>query len=303
MKLASFIPIPCVDTYITISSSISPGAKVVGELVGRWPGGVAANFAVAAARLGAEVLGFGWAGTDDASRSCLASLQDERIDTELISIRAETPVYSTTILIDDRGERTVILFPAMAPIAVDSIWATGLSRFMPDLCYFARWDSTAAEIGRLLRSGGSMIATTLEAAVIKSSSFDWSALAGLDFVFLSHESASVFGWAGVKDAPIPAEWPRGARTVVVTMGAAGSMYYTTADGSSVWADGLRVHALDTTGAGDAFAAAFCVYWLEGYRGVALLTRANAAGALATQAIGARAGLASRQAIEEVVGRA
>jgi ribokinase len=298
MRIASFVPIPCVDRYITIDSPISPGAKVIGKLVGEQPGGVAANFAVAASRLGAHVVAFGWAGTDDASQRCLASLQQEAVDTELIIIRPEVPVYGTTILIDDRGERSVILFPALAPISVDPTWAAGLTNLIPDLCYFARWDPTSAEIGRLLRSSGSLVATTIEATVLGAAGFDWTALAGIDIVFLSHETATRLGWGGAGNMQAPQDWSRGPRTVVVTMGSDGAMYYSTTD--AVRAAGFAVRPVDTTGAGDAFGAAFCVYWLEGHRGSDLLMRANAAGALATLAIGSRAGLASRKAIEKLV---
>jgi ribokinase len=303
MKIAAFVPTPCIDRYIRVSSQPSAGAKVVGRLEGDWPGGVAANFAVAAARLGAAVHAFGWAGTDSASELCLASLRSERVGTRLISIRAGTPVYGTTVLLNDDGERSIIHFPATGTVTADPRWRGALGRLAPDVCYFSFWGEVAAELAEPARRRWRLVATTVESTAAASSDFDWTSLQDVDFVFLNDEAASALGWSAARPECAPANWARGPRVVVVTQGAAGSRYFSSRDGVTAQAPGFDVRPVDTTGAGDAFAAAFCVHWLAGFRAAPLLARANAAGALATQALGPRTGFASRQAIEELVASA
>ena len=73
--------------------------------------------------------------------------------------------------------------------------------------------------------------------------------------------------------------------MVTTLGSAGASYRGPA-GELATARPPRSIAIDTTGAGDAFTGAFAVAWAEGVDPAAALTRACAAGALATTSAGA-----------------
>ena len=128
---------------------------------------------------------------------------------------------------------------------------------------------------------------------------DWAALRTVDLLFMSEETATASGWSAEQPAVAPAWWARGPRIIVITLGAAGARYVTTADGTWFGVGAPGIEAVDTTGAGDAFAAAFCTFWQRGLRGEPLLARANAAGALAATALGPRAGLPTRERVEEL----
>ncbi len=142
------------------------------------------------------------------------------------------------------------------------------------------------------------VAATVESDALPAE-LDWASLRTVDLLFMSEETATASGWSAGKPTVAPDWWARGPRIVVITLGAAGARYVTTADGTWFAADAPRVQAVDTTGAGDAFAAAFCTFWQLGLRGVPLLARANAAGALAATALGPRAGMPSRERVEEL----
>ncbi len=60
--------------------------------------------------------------------------------------------------------------------------------------------------------------------------------------------------------------------------------------------GLTIHAVDTTGAGDSFAAGFISEILRGKTKAEALHFANACGAICTTAVGASTALKSRQQI-------
>ncbi len=90
---------------------------------------------------------------------------------------------------------------------------------------------------------------------------------------------------------------RARRLAVLTLGASGAIAQARDGDRVIESPGFRVSALDTTGAGDVFHAAFIWGLLEGLSTRAVLRAANAAAALSCQAPGAQGGLPSREALE------
>ncbi|HET7901818.1 MAG TPA: sugar kinase [Candidatus Nanopelagicales bacterium] len=74
--------------------------------------------------------------------------------------------------------------------------------------------------------------------------------------------------------------------VVVKLGAHGALAVT-ADGRTAWAEAVPVDVVDTTGAGDAFAAGFLPAWTADEPLVTALERGNRAGARVVSRVGAR----------------
>jgi sugar/nucleoside kinase (ribokinase family) len=293
---------PCIDRYLTVSALPAAGWKVRGRDLGELHGGVSGNFAAAAARLGADVRAFGWSGNDEASRSSVDALRADGVDVSGIRARAGWPVFRTTVLVDGRGERSVVLLPPVAGLAPEPepFSPADLRGLNLALCYVGPWDGQAAAVAAAAREAGALVAATVESDSNGGAGMGWVALRTVDLLFLSEETAERFGLLGrlpreLVETPDPRP-----QVVVITLGSAGARYLTTADGSSVSAPGFDVVAVDTTGAGDTFAAAFCTYWVEGLRGDRLLEHANAAGALATTALGPRSGMPSRSRLEKLV---
>lgn len=96
--------------------------------------------------------------------------------------------------------------------------------------------------------------------------------------------------AGEGEPAAAAAWlrERGVREVAITLGAAGC--YVAGDGFEGHFDAVPVHAVDGTGAGDAFAAGLLYGKLAGWPLERAARLGNAAGALATTEIGATEGL-------------
>ncbi len=296
--IAVLNPMPCSDTVVRVAALPAAGWKVVGGDAVEMDGGVTANFAVAAARLGAAVHVFGWAGTDPASRAMTAAFRSARIDTTNVVVRRSAPVFRTIVLVDPRGERGVVLLPpAAAPAEPEPSWGRALAALRPSLCFVGPWTALAARVATLARDTGSLVAATLES---DSDAGDAADLAPVDLLFMSAEVAQRQGWNRRHPARMPAGWSAGPEVLVVTQGRGGSRYWTRSDGVGWHAPAPVVRPVDTTGAGDAFAAAFAVLWLEGVRGRPLLGGANAAGAIATTAAGPRGALATRRDIEPAI---
>lgn len=92
----------------------------------------------------------------------------------------------------------------------------------------------------------------------------------------------------------------GVSAVVITRGAQGAELHV-AGQAPVHVDPFPSHVIDTTGAGDAFNGALAWALAEGRPLHEAVRLAAAAGALATRALGARAGLPDRAELEEMLG--
>jgi ribokinase len=88
---------------------------------------------------------------------------------------------------------------------------------------------------------------------------------------------------------------KGVQAVIITMGVQGSLVVL--PGRTLHVRGIRVDAVDTTGAGDAFVAALAVALAEGETLVEAARFANVVGALATKKPGAMPSLPTRNEVE------
>jgi ribokinase len=89
----------------------------------------------------------------------------------------------------------------------------------------------------------------------------------------------------------------GSTSLVITRGAAGCTVLRAGQPATQLA-ALNVVALDTTGAGDCFAAALCHWLSRGFDVVAAARFATASASLSTSAIGAQGALPDEAAVEE-----
>jgi ribokinase len=98
-----------------------------------------------------------------------------------------------------------------------------------------------------------------------------------------------------RDTAVKALLDKGPETVVVKLGAQGCQVQTAS--TSLLAPGFLVQAVDSTGAGDTFDAAFLTAVLSELPFTEAARFANAAGALATLGIGAQSAQPTRQQLE------
>ena len=124
-----------------------------------------------------------------------------------------------------------------------------------------------------------------------------SVLELVDTLFVNREA-----WLSAAEAlrtPLsPTMLKRQTGEIVVTMGAGGCHHI--GDDGHTAAPGVAMNAVDTTGAGDCFAAAYVTAKLEGASLPDRLRFANAAAALACTCFGAQAGLPRRHDVLELL---
>lgn len=256
-------------------------------------GGCAINTATALTRLGASTAVVGKVGRDAFGRFLVEALDERGVASAGVVTDETAPTSATVALVSADGERTFLHVPgANATLHADEL------------------DPAFVLSARCLHIGGALVLDALDGepcaallaearrrGLLTSVDTVWDATGRWDRILPSLTHTDVFmaslaeatAITGEPDPAAAAAWLQraGARHVVVKLGADGC--YVTGAGH---VPPVAVTAVDSTGAGDAFAAGLLYGLLEGWPLERSARLANAAGALATTAVGASAGVGS-----------
>ncbi|WP_343314901.1 sugar kinase [Brucella sp. BE17] len=212
------------------------------------PGGMAANAAVTAARLGGVVAFWGRAGNDDAGRVMAKDFAEEGVDISHFRLFDGGASSVSGIIVDAHGERQIANFRGEYPS--DPSWLP-LSDLVAD-CVLAdpRWPEGAEALFKAARQRG--IPTVLDGDVADAAIFE-RLLPLTDHAIFSEPGLRGFGGADIDHALAQAA-RFGCQMVAVTRGSS----------AIVWREALGQHemqipavpAVDTTAAGDVFHGAY-----------------------------------------------
>ncbi|RIK46628.1 MAG: ribokinase [Chloroflexi bacterium] len=276
------------------------GETIHGSTFHVFAGGKGANQAVAAARAGARVTFVGAVGDDDFGRQRVDELRGEGISVDAVRTVGGAPSGVALITVDDAGENSIVIITgANAQIRADdarnAITASGhdVLSLTLEIPYAVVAASVAASIGR-------------GRTVLNAAPYDprlAELVNALDVLIVNEiEAGQHLGYdITIANAIDGAQSivRTGPRAVVITLGKDGAVLATETGAAHFPAP--IVHAIDTTGAGDAFCGVFCA-WLGAGEPITAATRAGVvAGALAVQVAGAQPSLPSRQAILQAMG--
>lgn len=255
-------------------------------------GGMAANAAVAIARLGGKAELWSRVGDDSAGNTIRAGLKAEHVDVRSVQSFEGARSSTSAIIVDDRGER-LIVGQRDAGMPSDTSWLP-LERVkeadvvLGDL----RWLEGVRTVFAHARKDN--VPTVLDADLGAR-----EALSGLlnvtDYAIFSAPALREFA-AGSDDAErLNHILSFGVKHAGVTLGSEGYAWRERGKGEHIPA--FSVSVTDTTGAGDAFHGAFALALAEG-RSVGERARmAAATAALKCMRLGSRAGLPSRSELE------
>jgi len=282
------------DLVLTVDRLPSFDEKVIGRLVGRLPGGPAANSACAASRLGLRVAALATVGADEAAQIIIDGYTQFGVDISLVEVSPDATSPFTVILIDPTGEKAIVVVPGTPPrYRMDRVeQALRRARAM----YMMPGDHAQfLELARLARACGAEVMIDVESTVGFSPAVLDQLLAAVDIASFNQDGFIT----ATGEQPTPEALGRlldyGPHTVVVTRGARGALA-ATADQVAEW-PGYRVEVVDTTGAGDTFNAAFLCATFDGLALEKRLRFANAAAAISVTSIGPRGRLPTRQEIQ------
>jgi ribokinase len=285
------------------------GETILGSDFVTIPGGKGANQAVAAAKLSqGDVHMVGRVGDDDFGQRLLNGLTQHNVGTKHVTITEGVHSGVGIIFVDRAGENSIVVAPGanhrLTPADLDAAEAVidGASVVLLQL------EIPRATVARAIAMCRKrQIYTILDPApaVAKLP----RSLLGVDLITPNQIEAQM-----LLDAPVPPRsrrklpdpkqigidlLARGSRAVVLKLGRRGCMLVDRG-GRIRTSRGFKVPVVDTTAAGDAFAAALAVARQENMDWPRALRFANAAGAITCQSFGAQPALPSRAAVEKVL---
>ena len=275
------------------------GETVSGGAFATFAGGKGANQAVAASRLGAEVTMVGRVGADAFGRQLVRALAEDRIETSHVR---EDPGAATGVAfigVDAEGRNMLMVAPGanhrVRPEDADAAEAAIAGARVLLLQLEVPTDAVL-RAAAIARTAGAVVcldpapAAPLAAGVYRSvdvitpNELEAQALTGVEIRSIADaEHAAVI----LRE--------RGPKTVVVKLGAGGAFYLAAAGRAHVPA--VNARAVDTTAAGDAFAAALGVALGEGRAPDDAVAFATHAAGIKVTRMGAQAGMPGRAEVD------
>jgi len=250
-----------------------------------------ANFACAAARMNCSSRYAGLIGAGEEARVPVEEFNRFGVDTRLVRTENNIQMLQCIILVDDRGDKLLVtVMPSedrlgtYAPYVQEEL-------FSDIFLLHTNLSDYPASLAALRMAGKHRIRTSLDLelwAIEQLSEQELRRVMGLcDFIFCNiatiiagEARGSFFGLDFLNDNP--------RALIIITLGNQGSALV---DGEDVILfPAYPVLAVDTTGAGDCFAAAFAVAICHDWLPVQACEFANAAAALSVTAPGAREAL-------------
>jgi ribokinase len=273
-----------------------PGETILGGDFLMNPGGKGANQAVAAARLGGDVLFIAKVGDDLFGRETRTLLARERIDLSRLFTDSKKPSGVALIMVDSKGENCISvasgangtlspqdLATAKTDIESAALLLMQLETPLDTILTAARWASAR---------GVPVILNPAPARPLPQEIFPC-----LTAITPNETEAEGLTGVAVTDEPsarraAAALHKMGVRQVVITMGAKGAFI---SDGTlAETVPSRRVKAVDTTGAGDTFNGALAVALSEGKPLPDAVRFAAAAAAVSVTRLGAQASIPYRK---------
>ncbi|MFF4749894.1 ribokinase [Streptomyces sp. NPDC002514] len=245
------------DLVISVERRPGAGETVLGSDLAVHPGGKGANQAVAAARLGARTALLARVGDDANGRLLLDSQRTAGVDTAGVLVGG-APTGVALITVDPSGDNSIVVSPGangrLTPADVRA--AGGLLR--ASRVVSAQLEIPLETVVEVVRNLGPDSRFVLNPSPPRP--LPEEVLAACDPLIVNEHEAQVILGGDLADGAggRPEDWARallakGPRSVVVTLGAQGAL---TADADGVTrVPSVKVAAVDTTGAGDAFTAA------------------------------------------------
>ncbi|HHY37961.1 MAG TPA: carbohydrate kinase family protein [Clostridia bacterium] len=276
-----------------------------------FPGGSTANVAVGLSRLGAQVRFIGKVGGDAEGRLIIDAFSEENVDTSFVRVEPSGRTSRTIIAVDPKGARIIFSLGGTAlldtPEEFDAKMLEGakilyIGEARPDVAKAAARTAKDMGIISVYAPGGvfSCLGTdALEGVLVAS-----------DYLILNRRELYNMTKTRRQEEAIEILLARGAKRVLVTLGHGGASLFTVPEGAYPKAGtnsvntgfmewhqpAFKTDVVDTTGAGDAFAAGFIRGLLDGLGPDRSLKMGCACGALAVTALGPREALPSLQTV-------
>lgn len=270
------------------------------------PGGKGANSAVAAARLGGDVMFCARLGADTYGAELKRIYGEEKIDTRYVTLDKNAQTGFASVMVEGNGQNRIIVFPgANNALCTDDVEDAFLS--YPDAVLTQFEVNNDALTATIKKANAASVPVFIDAGPAKQD-FSVVGLEGIE-IFSPNESET-YAYTGIRPgtaddclyACMKLYNAMDVKYIVLKLGERGAFIY---DGKYCEiAEAYNVTALDTTAAGDAFTAAMTLNYLENGGNITKAVRyANAVGALTVMSEGALHSLPFASQVEEFIEKA
>lgn len=279
-----------IDLVVTASRRPGAGETVLGESFKTVPGGKGANQAVAAARLGGEVTMIGRVGDDAFGQDILNNFKANAVNTQNVKPVTHSESGTAHIILAE-GDNSIVFVeaanrevtPAYVDQAAEVIRNADIVLIQQEIP-----EETVVHVSSLCAEYGTpLLLNPAPARTVPQEVIDNAAYITPN----EHEAEILF--QGMSPAEALRKYPN---KLFITEGSKGVRYFDGAE--EILVPTYKVEAVDTTGAGDTFNAAFAVALAEGKPLQESIRFANRAASLSVTKFGAQGGMPTRDEVEE-----
>jgi ribokinase len=279
------------DLVVRVEHHPAPGETVLGSGHETMPGGKGANQAVAASRLGSDVVFVGRVGSDEAGTSLATEFARESVDAAHVAVDEDAPSGLAIITVDDAGENSIVVSPgANGRVTTDDVSGAAAVLMAATVTLLQLEIPVEAVTAAAQTAAGIVILNAAPAVTLPD-----DLLRATDVLVVNRgELEALTGSddpASARSLPVP--------ITVVTLGPDGARVVRAESDESF--PSPQVTAVDTTGAGDTFCGALAAGLDTGLSLESSVRRAVVAGSLAVTAIGARSGMPTNAELAGVLG--
>ncbi|MCA9123564.1 MAG: ribokinase [Planctomycetaceae bacterium] len=292
------------DLVVRCSQLPQPGETILGESMAEVPGGKGANQAVAAARLGAEVVLIGRVGDDAFGQSLRENLQRESVDTSFVLTTDRSCSGIAVVCVENSGENSIVVVPgANGHVGVDDVTHAASAIENSDIL-LVQWEVPIEAVDaaiQIARATGVPVVLDPAPALLKfpPGMFKVDAICPNQLEAAALLRSEVSSIDQAENAALELN-RRGVRYAIITLGAFGAVLGE--DGGVQRFEPYEITPIDSTAAGDAFAAALAVQMVEQDSIAEAVRFACAAGAVAASRLGAQPAMPTRDDVSELLGR-
>lgn len=292
------------DLVVRMPAIPRPGETLLGGVFATYPGGKGANQAVAAARLGGQVIMVGRVGADAFGDQLLAVARGEGIDTRFVGVDPHAATGVALIEVDAQGQNSIaVASGANFTLTAADVAAAFAQIEQIDLLVMPLETplETILIAAKLAHKAGARVVLNPAPAQHLASEL----LKNVDVLIPNEHEAALM--AGI-EIHSPGDARRAAAhllrsgpgSVIITLGSQGALIAEAGEPEPIYTQvpAFSVNPVDTTAAGDGFVGALAVALGEGRALPTAARFAGAAAAISVTRIGAQPSLPARAEVEE-----
>lgn len=286
------------DMVVKAKTLPLPGETILGGQFFMNAGGKGANQAVAAARMGGQVILVAKVGDDIFGKQTIEGLQKENINTDFIFIDALAPSGTALINVNEEGENCIVVAPGananLLPADLQQVNIISTAEII--LMQLEVPMQTIEQVAKNAKLSHQKVIINPAPAQLLSDEL----LKGLYLITPNETEASMLTGIAVVDEKTASKaadqfLKKGVQNVIITLGKQGAYFQNSTEHILVPAP--LVHALDTTAAGDTFSGAITVALTENKSWEQAIQFAVKAASISVTRLGAQASVPYRNEIE------